>query len=238
MCKRTLSWVWLVLCVSAVPAAADFQAGQGAYIRHDYATAMKEWRPLAENGHVQAQFNVGLMYDQGRGVAESDQEAVKWYRMAAEQGHAQARFTLGLMYFEGLGVPQSYLEAERWYWLAAVQGSAAAQFNLAVMYAQGQGIPQNNEEALKLYRMAAMQRTCPSPVHLGLQVCKGARCSAGRPGSSEMVPDGRRAGLYQSAILFGWLVRSRPGEFRRTIRKRQSGIEWRLCRVMPEHNSF
>ena len=77
MRRRIRRWVCLVLCVAAVPAMADFQAGQGAYLRRDYATAMKEWRPLAENRDAESQFNVGLMYAQGRGVPQDDQEMAK-----------------------------------------------------------------------------------------------------------------------------------------------------------------
>ncbi len=69
--KRT--WLGLSILVGltlmlAKPAWADFQAGVDAYERGDYDTALKEWRPLAEQGHAQAQLNLGIMYSQGLGV--------------------------------------------------------------------------------------------------------------------------------------------------------------------------
>ena len=71
--------------------AADFQKGYAAYQSGDYATALREWTPLAEQGKASAQFNLGVMYDKGQGVPEDDKAAVKWYRLAAEQGDANAQ---------------------------------------------------------------------------------------------------------------------------------------------------
>ncbi|MCH8098520.1 MAG: sel1 repeat family protein [Proteobacteria bacterium] len=66
------------------PAWAGVDEGVVAYNRGDYATALREWRPLAEQGDAEAQFNLGLMYYKGRGVPQDYAEAVKWYRLAAE----------------------------------------------------------------------------------------------------------------------------------------------------------
>ena len=60
---------------------ADFQKGWDASKKGDYATALKEWRPLAEQGDANAQSNLGWMYDNGLGVLEDDKAAVKWYRL-------------------------------------------------------------------------------------------------------------------------------------------------------------
>ena len=79
--------------------AQDWDKGLDAYNAGDYATALQEFRPLAEQGHAQAQFNLGLMYDNGKGVPQDYAEAVKWYRLAAEQGYAYAQFNLGVMYY-------------------------------------------------------------------------------------------------------------------------------------------
>ena len=74
--------------------------------REDYETAYKLFLPLAEQGDADAQFNLGVMYDEGDGVPQDYKEAFKWYRLAAEQGDAFAQFELGVMYDERLGVPQ------------------------------------------------------------------------------------------------------------------------------------
>ena len=88
----------VLLGSAGVSWSADFQKGLAAHQRGDFATALREWTPLAEQGDAPAQFNLGLMYDNGQGVPQDDKTAVKWYRLAAEQGVAVAQFNLGFMY--------------------------------------------------------------------------------------------------------------------------------------------
>ena len=72
----------LALCLIIAPSAwGDYQDGRTAYNRGDYATALKELRPLAEQGHAGAQYFIGYMYYKGQGVVQNGAEAVKWLRM-------------------------------------------------------------------------------------------------------------------------------------------------------------
>ena len=109
-----------------VTVLADFSEGLAAAQRGDFATAMREFRPLAEAGDASAQYMLGAMYDFGEGVPEDDAEAVKWYRLAAEQGDASAQYKLGQMYWSGQGVPEDYVQAYAWHNLAAAQGNKGA----------------------------------------------------------------------------------------------------------------
>ena len=109
--------------------AGNFDKGMTAYGAGDYATALAEWRPLAEQGDAAAQHNLGVMYDEGKGVPQDDAEAVKWYRRAAEQGLADAQYNLGQMYRKGTGVPQDHVTAHMWLNLAAALGSRDAVKN-------------------------------------------------------------------------------------------------------------
>ena len=132
-----------------------FEDGLAAAERKDYATAIKFWHPLAEQGHSSAQSNLGIMYANGHGVTQDYKEAVRLYKLAAEQGYAHAQFNLGYMYSEGQGVLQDYKEAVRLYGLAAEQGYARAQTNLGVMYANGQGVLQDYARAHMWYNLAS-----------------------------------------------------------------------------------
>jgi TPR repeat protein len=76
---------------------------------------------------AKAQFNLGVAYGYGEGVAQNDAEAVKWFRKAAEQGDAGAQFNLGMMYYDGEGVARNYVEAYVWFSLAAGQGMKQAE---------------------------------------------------------------------------------------------------------------
>ena len=69
-----------------------------------------------------AQYNLGVMYANGQGVAKDESTAAEWYRKAAEQGDAEAQFNIGLMFVNGKGVPQSFSEALRWFRKAEAQG--------------------------------------------------------------------------------------------------------------------
>ena len=145
--KRLLVPFCLTLIIfigsAGVSASADFQKGLTAYKSKDYATALREWKPLAKQGDADAQYYLGAMYDKGQGVPQNDKTAVKWFKLAAEQGYADAQNYLGVMYEDGEGVPQNHKTAVKWYRLAAKQGHDGAQNNLGAMYEEGQGVKQD-----------------------------------------------------------------------------------------------
>lgn len=108
----------------------------------------------ANRGVAKAQFNLGVMYENGQGVHQNYAEVKAWYAKAANQGFAQAQYNLGVMYDTGLGVRQSDTQAKKWFSKAANQGFAQAQYNLGVMYGKGQGVRQNYTQAKKWYGKA------------------------------------------------------------------------------------
>jgi TPR repeat protein len=126
-----------------VSSSADFEKGYIAFQSGEYATALREWRPLAEQGDAFTQYNLGQMYRKGKGVLQDYKTAVKWYTLAAEQGYADAQFNLGVMCDNGEGIPQDNKTAVKWWKLAAEQGDADAQSNLGVMYGMGKGVIQD-----------------------------------------------------------------------------------------------
>ncbi len=140
----------------AAPAWADFEAGMDAYDRGDYATALREWRPLAEQGDADAQNNLGAMYDDGHGVPQDYGQARQWYKKSAAQGYAIAQFNLGSLYRTGQGVPQDYGQARHWWEMAAAQGYVSAQHNLGILYDKGFGVPQDLVQAHKWYNLAGV----------------------------------------------------------------------------------
>ncbi|HSF66677.1 MAG TPA: tetratricopeptide repeat protein [Nitrospiraceae bacterium] len=116
---RVASALLLSIIGLAIPTWADYEAGVNAFHRADYATALREWRPLAEQGHAGAQYYIGLLYDFKKGVAQDFSMARLWYEKAAAQGHAGAQNNLGGLYEFGHGVPQNDVLAYMWYSLAA-----------------------------------------------------------------------------------------------------------------------
>ena len=90
---------------------------------------ISEVQKAAEQGDAMAQFNLGVMYTNGRGVAQDDKQAVAWYRKAAEQGYAKAQLFLGVMYDNGMGVVQDNKLAYVWSSVSAANGYAYAATN-------------------------------------------------------------------------------------------------------------
>ncbi len=154
---RPLALALAVILLAALPGTsrADFAAGVAAYDRGDYATAFKEWQPLAEAGDPAAQRNVGHLFRKGLGVPQDALKAAEWYRRAAELGFARAQANLASMYLHGNGVPQDYAEAAKWFESAARKDYAIAQYNLALMYERGLGVERSDPKALSWYYSAA-----------------------------------------------------------------------------------
>jgi len=122
----------LLLAVNglACDGASDrLTAGSMAYIKGDYKTALRKWRPLAEQGNAGAQLNLGQLYRQGQGVPQDYKEAMKWYHRAAEQGYGIAQNNLGYMYGKGDGVPQDNVQAHMWFIIAGASGDKSAMSN-------------------------------------------------------------------------------------------------------------
>ena len=86
-------WVILAVCLasSGIAYAGPFEDGVAAWKRQDYATALRLFRPLADQGDVYAQASLAYMYANGEGVPENDVQAYKWWNLAAAQGHADAK---------------------------------------------------------------------------------------------------------------------------------------------------
>ena len=121
MPRLFLSIVVLIILSAGPVLSANFRNGMNAYKRGDYATALKEWRPIAEEGHIKAQYNLGQMYVYGEGVTSNLRIAFEWFKDAAEQGFKCAQYNVGWMYDMGRGVSRNYKTAIYWYKLAADQ---------------------------------------------------------------------------------------------------------------------
>ena len=108
----------------------DYLDAMAAYQNGDYATAFKLFKSSADQGHLFAQYNLGVMYRFGEGVIEDYKEAAKWYHLAADQGLADAQHHLGVMYQNGHGVLQDNKKAHMWYNIARSRGSYWVHYNI------------------------------------------------------------------------------------------------------------
>lgn len=115
-----------LLIVAPAWADGEWDRARSAHERGDYAAEVALIRPLAEKGFAFAQFNLGVLYDQGKGLPQDNAQAMQWYQKAAEQGLPQAQVNLGIMYEQGQGVKPDYVRAYFWYALAESQGDGQA----------------------------------------------------------------------------------------------------------------
>ena len=124
---RPIPWIALLLLVTLALGEGDYSAGMSAYQRGDYAAALSHWRPLAEAGSPEAQFNVGLLHAKGLELEIDATEAARWFELAAEQGFAQAQYNLAELYEGGRGVPKDLSLAYVWFELARTNKYADAR---------------------------------------------------------------------------------------------------------------
>ena len=149
-----VAFVLSIVCLAA-PAWADFKTGMDAYQRGDYATALAEWQPLAEQGQAVAQYQLGLLYANGKGATKDDAKARQWYEKAAVQGHTEAQVNLGVMLMYARGGQQDYKMAVYYLRQAANQGNDLAQRKLGQMYERGEGVQQDNVKAYMWYSLGS-----------------------------------------------------------------------------------
>lgn len=103
----------------------------------------------------QGEYETGLAYALGDGVAQHDRVAFSYFLRAAKKGYALAQYKVGVAYAYGEGVSQDYRSAADWYRKAAEQGYTIAQRNLATMYLNGSGIQKDKVQALAWYQVVA-----------------------------------------------------------------------------------
>lgn len=104
--------------------AQDFRQGLAAYNAADFATAIANWRPLAERGDPDSQTALAFLYYKGLGVAQDGAVAVGWYARAAERGQPDAQLFLGWSYLDGIGIARDAVQSYKWCDLAYSNGAA------------------------------------------------------------------------------------------------------------------
>src|SRR5947209_1013288 len=122
-CLLAIGWS---LAFSVIVHAGPFEDAVAASERGDYVTALRLYRSMAEQGNGNAQFSLGTLYEQGRGVTKDLSQAANWYDLAAKQGHPIAQLNLGILYDNGRGVVRDDVLAHTWLSLSAAQGNKTA----------------------------------------------------------------------------------------------------------------
>jgi TPR repeat protein len=136
---------------TAGEASAGFAEAMAAYRVADYRRAYEEFLPLAENGMAAAQYKLGLMYENGRGVPRDLAQAEEWYARAAEQGYSSAQYNLGFVHYS----QNDMAGTTEWWSRAAAGGDEQAMFSLGFIFAEGAHAPRDPVQAHMWYDLAA-----------------------------------------------------------------------------------
>lgn len=106
--------------------------GYAEFKMANYATARMIWEALAERGNAEANFNLGILYEDGLGVPRDMPRALQHFERSAEGGNQRAQYRLGLLYSAGGSVPPDPARSRKWLEAAAAQGDAEAATLLAM----------------------------------------------------------------------------------------------------------
>jgi hypothetical protein len=157
---------------------ADFNDGLFASHKGDYLTAFREFRSLAENGHANAQIQLGIMYEMGLGVKQDYTEASKWYQRVAIQGDKTAGKKLLEMRKKGLTTTFQQAVPDSW------QGNTTepqSQYDIGIMYFKGIGIGRDYAIAYRWFHMAANQGHARAQNDMAFLLSKGLGVQQNRP---------------------------------------------------------
>jgi len=150
MNRKILTFILTSICLlflarPSIAIVTEYRKAVDAYKKEDYKTSYNLILPLAKKGFAQAQYNLGVMYGNGRGVAKDYSKAIKWWNLAADQGNGKAQYNLGLMHEKGKGVKKNLKKAKKWFQLASNQGLAKAQEKLNLLLIEEYYFEKTNE---------------------------------------------------------------------------------------------
>jgi TPR repeat protein len=164
-----ITGTWLLLASPACIAGAR-EDGAAAFSQRDYATAIRLWRPLAEQGDAEAENNLAQMYDAGFGVPADHAEALRWRTQAAEHGNLTA---LKHLIDRSMNF-RNDTEWRHWVEIAAAKGDAESLFVLGKSFLYGQfGNPKDSTRAIELLQDGANRGNAKAAVLLGTAYSQG-----------------------------------------------------------------
>ena len=147
--------------------ANEFDEAVNDYNKGSYIKALNTFYVLAKNGDPEAQYNVGLIYANGKGVKADSAHAMEWYEKAARQNNAAAAYNLAQLY-EHMENKDTHIyeKVKFWYEKSALGGLSQAQNNLAALYLEGKQIPHDAKKAFELFKKAAAQGNANAQINI------------------------------------------------------------------------
>jgi len=164
-----MKFLWIAVLVSGLW-AGEFETAVTEYEQGNYIRALDAFYVLAKDGDPKAQFNVGLIYANGKGVNKDSYQAMEWYKKAAEQGNSAAQYNLAKLIAQRPDSkdPRAMKKIMYWYEKAAESGRKEAVNDLALLYLEGKGVEKNEFKAFELFKKAARMGDSAAQINLAL----------------------------------------------------------------------
>jgi TPR repeat protein len=188
----------LIATISFGQTADELNKQSKAFLdRQDFKNAIPLLKQAAKKGSAEAQYNLGVSYQQGIEVGKSDSLANLWFTEAATQGYKDAQFKVAYSYATGRGVPQDDLKAFEWSVKCAEQNDVECMNNVISCYLEGRGTTKNVDSMLSWAKRLALLET-PEDLNLSGQI------TSARANLAIMYRDGQKVSrdLWKSYVWF------------------------------------
>jgi TPR repeat protein len=189
--------------------------------QNDSSSALGSIRRAAQAGDAQAQYSLGMRYNNGDGVARDSKQAGEWFQRAAAQGVAASQYDLAYLYETGEGVTRDFMQAALWYKKASDQGYAKAFANLGQLYESGLGVPKDDIQAIGWYRKGAERGDAVAQLNLGVFYAEGRGVARNDALASDWYRKAAEQGLVQAQNNLGRMYDAGlgvPKDFREAVK--------------------
>lgn len=201
----------LMLAVFSVNSHAEsLEKAIEAFDFEEYQNAAKWLIPWAEQGKAEAQYRMGILYEEGKAVKQNTAQALKWYRAAAKQGHVGAKRRLQSLEKTIANTSGNESVALNWYQELASEGDVNAQYNLGFMYETGWGVPIDEIEAARWYEPAAENKNVQAQLRLGMLYLDGAGVAQSNIQGEKWISTAAKKGNHLAATIKDKLLNSNP----------------------------
>jgi len=156
------SFIWWIIAAFVIAGVS----GQMKFNKRKKDQAQfNSYKQLAEQGDANAQYNLGVCFENGMHVTKDMTQAINWYRKAAERGNVDAECKLGQLFC--YSVIKDNVEIVDWVRRAAELGYAKAQCSMGIYYYYGHGVTKDRAQAVSWYHKAAEQGYVLAQYNLG-----------------------------------------------------------------------
>jgi TPR repeat protein len=189
--------------------AESLEKALEAFDFEEYGNAAKWLKPWAEKGEAEAQYRLGIMYENGYGVTQDTSLALKWYRRAAAQHNRGAKRRLvSLRKSESKTGKESV--ATQWYQDLAEDGDTDAQYNLGFMFETGWSVPVDDLEAANWYELAAEKDHSKAQLRLGMMYIAGVGVKQSEILGAKWIGEAARNGEELAELIEKKLLEADP----------------------------